>query len=109
MYADNMTDSMKKAIDETKRRRSIQQEYNDKNHIIPHTVIKEIKAPETLSKNVDLMKDYLSKDKKVAKKSTEELIASLTKEMKEAAKNLDFEQAATLRDIILELKSELSS
>ncbi|MCI5746125.1 MAG: excinuclease ABC subunit UvrB [Erysipelotrichaceae bacterium] len=109
MYADSMTDSMKKAIDETKRRRSIQQEYNEKNHIIPHTVIKEIKAPETLSKNVDLMKDYLSKDKKVAKKSTEELIASLTKEMKEAAKNLDFEQAATLRDIILELKSELSS
>ena len=55
----------------------------------------------------DLINDYKSKDKKKAKKSIEELINSLTKEMKEAAKNLDFEQAATLRDMILELKEEL--
>lgn len=106
MYADHMTDSMQKAILETNRRRTIQQEYNKKNQIIPHTIIKEIKEPETLSSRQDLIREYKSKDKKLAKKSLEELIASLTKEMKEAAKNLDFEQAATLRDMILELKSE---
>ena len=57
----------------------------------------------------DFIKDYTSKDKKLAKKSIEELIASLTKDMKEAAKNLDFEQAANLRDIILELKAEINN
>lgn len=108
MYADNITESMEKAINETNRRRSIQEEYNKKHNIVPHTIIKEIKEPETLSKKADLINDYKSKDKKLAKKSIEELIASLTKEMKEAARNLDFEQAATLRDMILELKSEMN-
>ena len=107
MYADNMTNSMKNAIEETSRRRKIQEEYNEKNNIIPKTIIKEIKEPITLSSKTDLINDYKSKDKKKAKKSIEELINSLTKEMKEAAKNLDFEQAATLRDMILELKEEL--
>ena len=109
MYADNMTDSMRKAIDETSRRREIQERYNKEHNIIPHTIIKEIKEPITLTSKEDLIKDYKSKDSKRAKKSIEELIASLTKEMKEAAKNLDFEQAASLRDMILELKSELSN
>ena len=102
-----MTNSMKNAIEETSRRRKIQEEYNERNNIIPKTIIKEIKEPITLSSKADLINDYKSKDSKKAKKSIEELINSLTKEMKEAAKNLDFEQAATLRDMILELKEEL--
>ena len=107
MYADKMTDSMKKAIEETNRRRSIQEEYNKEHNIIPKTIIKEIKEPETLVLKENLLDNYKSKNKKLAKKSLEELINSLTKDMKEAAKNLDFEQAANLRDMILELKAEM--
>lgn len=109
MYADTLTESMEKAINETNRRRNIQNEYNLKHNIIPHTIIKEIKEPETLKNNEKLLESYKNKNSKMAKKSLEELIASLTKDMKEAAKNLDFEQAATLRDMILELKSEENS
>lgn len=108
MYADKWTDSMNKAIYETNRRRLIQKEYNEKHHIVPHTIIKEIKEPETLQKNQELIDDYLHHDKKLAKKSKEEIIASLQKEMKEAARNLDFEQAAILRDMIMELQAEES-
>ena len=108
MYADKMTDSMNNAINETNRRRSIQEAYNKKHNIVPKTIIKEIKEPITLTSKEDFIKDYTSKDKKLAKKSIEELITSLTKDMKEAAKNLDFEQAANLRDIILELKAEIN-
>lgn len=107
MYADHITDSMDKAISETNRRRAIQEKYNEEHHIIPKTIIKEIKEPIGLQLNQDKLEDYIhSKDKKMAKKSKEELIRSLEKEMKQAAKDLDFEQAATLRDIILELRSE---
>ena len=107
MYADYITDSMDKAISETNRRRAIQEKYNEEHHIIPKTIIKEIKEPIGLQSNQDKLEDYIhSKDKKMAKKSKEELIRSLEKEMKQAAKDLDFEQAATLRDIILELRSE---
>lgn len=106
MYGDKMTDSMNRAILETNRRRTIQKEYNEKHQIVPHTIIKEIKEPETLQNKSDLLDDYLRHDKKLARKSKEELIASLQKDMKEAARNLDFEQAATLRDMILELKAE---
>ena len=108
MYADKMTDSMKKAIEETNRRRSIQEEYNRIHNIIPKTIIKEIKEPLGTINKEEFIKDYTSKDKKKSKKSIEELINSLTKDMKEAAKNLDFEQAANLRDIILELKAEIA-
>ena len=107
MYADNITESMQKAIDETNRRRSIQDNYNKEHNITPHTIIKEIKEPETLINKEDMIKKVSSSDKKLNKKQLEELINSLTKDMKEAAKNLDFEQAASLRDMILELKSEL--
>lgn len=109
MYADNMTDSMKEAISETNRRRSIQEKYNKEHNIIPKTIIKEIKEPETLANKENLVDSYKNKNSKLAKKSLEELINSLTKDMKEAAKNLDFEQAANLRDMILELKSELNN
>ena len=109
MYADKITESMQNAIDETNRRRSIQEEYNKIHNIVPKTIIKEIKEPLGTINKDEFIKDYTSKDKKKSKKSIEELINSLTKEMKEAAKNLDFEQAANLRDIILELKAEITS
>ena len=108
MYADKITESMQNAIDETNRRRSIQEEYNKIHNIVPKTIIKEIKEPLGTINKDEFIKDYTSKDKKKSKKSIEELINSLTKEMKEAAKNLDFEQAANLRDIILELKAEIT-
>lgn len=109
MYADKITDSMDKALKETARRRAIQMQYNEEHHIIPKTIIKEIKEPLGLKDTQTSLDDYLSnKNKKLAKKSKQELIQSLEKEMRQAAKDLDFEQAATLRDIILELRSELA-
>ncbi|MDD3383591.1 MAG: excinuclease ABC subunit UvrB [Bacilli bacterium] len=106
LYGDNMTDSMIKAIDETNRRRQIQNEHNIKNNIIPKTIIKEIHEPIHVSEEVTGIDKYISKNKKLSSKSKTQLLASLTKQMNEAAKKLDFESAAELRDIILELKSE---
>ena len=111
MYADKITDSMRAAINETKRRREIQEAYNKKHHIIPKTIIKPIRdnisafqkentsTPE--QKQLDEI-DY----QHLSKKERQELIARLTTEMKAAAKKLDFEHAATLRDTILELKGD---
>ena len=101
MYADNMSDAMNKAIKETERRRRIQEEYNQKHGIIPKTIVKEIRE---LITNEDKDK----KDKKTAysKKEKQKLIENIEKEMMEAARNLDFERATELRDIMLELKSE---
>ena len=107
MYGDNITMSMQKAIDETNRRRNIQKQYNLDNNITPKTIIKEIKEPQTLSIKAELVDKHKDKGSKLTKKALEELINSLTKDMKEAAKNLDFEQAANLRDMILELKAEI--
>ena len=97
MYADKITDSMKIAIDETARRRKIQEEYNKVHNIVPTTIVKKITG--TISNTDDSPKE--SKIKKEATPSIE----VLEKEMKEAAKNLDFERAMELRDIIFELKS----
>ncbi len=97
MYADKITDSMKIAIDETARRRKIQEEYNRSHNIVPTTIVKKI--TDTISNTDDSPKE--SKIKKEATPSIE----VLEKEMKEAAKNLDFERAMELRDIIFELKS----
>ena len=97
MYADKITDSMKIAIDETARRRKIQEEYNRIHNIVPTTIVKKI--TDTISNTDDSPKE--SKPKKEATPSIE----VLEKEMKEAAKNLDFERAMELRDIIFELKS----
>ena len=106
MYADTITDSMKKAIDETNRRREIQMKFNDENHITPKSIVKEIKEPIKIKEDY---KDYItSKSSKVSKKQKEVMIKDLEKEMKEAAKQLDFERAAQLRDIILELKNEVN-
>ena len=104
MYADEITESMKVAIEETNRRRAIQMKYNEENGIVPTTIIKDIKEPPKIKEDY---KEYISsKSNKVSKKQKEMMIKDLEKEMKEAAKQLDFERAAELRDIIIELKSE---
>jgi len=99
MYGDKITDSMKEAITETNRRRKIQEEYNKKHNIVPKTIKKEIRD---VISNIDIE----NKNKK--SKSTHKInnnIEELEKQMKEAAKNLDFERAMELRDIIFEIKS----
>lgn len=101
MYGDKITDSMKEAIEETKRRRKIQEEYNKKNNITPTTIKKEIR--EVIS-NIDL--DNNKKTKKLSKKEIEKTIEDVEQEMREAAKNLDFERAMELRDILFEMKSQ---
>ena len=109
MYADKITDSMKNAIDETSRRRSIQEEYNEKNNIIPTTIKKEIGeiiGNETEETN-NFVNETLTADqfKKLPKIEQKQIIEKLEKDMKDAAKALRFEEAMTLRDIIFELKT----
>jgi excinuclease ABC subunit B len=109
MYADKMTDSMQKAIDETKRRREIQEKHNEKHGITPMTIQKEIRDVIRATHAAEEAGVYEGKETKVSNMSKPErqkLIASLEVEMKEAAKALDFERAAQLRDTILELKAE---
>lgn len=109
MYADQITDSMRKAIEETNRRRTIQMAYNEKNHIIPKTIQKEIRDVIRATQAAEKSESYLTKatnGKKLTKAEKTTLLESLEKEMKEAAKALDFERAAELRDTILELKAE---
>ena len=101
MYADTISDSMKLAIEETKRRRNIQEKYNLDHGITPKTIIKEIK--EVIS-NTD--EEKIIENKKMNKKDKELIASNIEQEMKEAAKNLDFERAMELRDILFELKSE---
>ncbi|QHE63154.1 excinuclease ABC subunit UvrB [Rossellomorea vietnamensis] len=109
MYADKITDSMQKALDETERRRTIQQEYNEKHGVTPTTIQKEIRDVIRATHAAEEAGVYEGEQTKVSKMSKPErqkLIASLEVEMKEAAKALDFERAAQLRDTILELKAE---
>ncbi|MBE6155952.1 MAG: excinuclease ABC subunit UvrB [Firmicutes bacterium] len=98
MYADEMSEAMDKAIKETARRRSIQEAYNKKHGIIPQTIIKEIK--EVVSTEVKGSKT----NNKMTKKEKAELIIKVENEMNEAARNLDFERAMELRDVLFELK-----
>ncbi len=100
MYGDKITDSMEAAITETKRRRTIQEEYNKEHGIIPKTIQKEIR--EVIS-NTDTTSP--EKQKKITKKEIEKNISMIEKEMREAAKNLDFERAMELRDILFEMKT----
>ena len=102
MYADTISESMKIAIDETARRRKIQEEYNQEHGIIPKTIIKEIRD---LISNEDETTKKEHKEK-MSKKEKTDLIDKLTKEMNSAARNLEFERAMELRDIIFELESE---
>lgn len=105
MYADTVTDSMAKAIAETDRRRSIQQEYNEKNHIIPQTVKKEIHdaihSKQTHAMAVKFMQNKIGR----SPADQQALLEGLRKEMKEAARILDFERAAELRDMIMEMET----
>lgn len=109
LYADHMTDSMKGAMDETARRRHIQEEYNQEHHITPKTIQKEIGdmiGNEELEKNENINATITVESyQKLSKVEQRKLLENLEKQMKEAAKALQFEEAMTLRDIIFELKS----
>ena len=100
MYADRITDSMNEAITETKRRREIQEKYNKEHGIIPKTISKEIR--EVISNKDTSIKE----DKKMSKKELTKTIDEIEAEMREAARNLDFERAMELRDILFELKTK---
>lgn len=106
MYADNMTQSMEKAIRETNRRRSIQEKFNEEHGIIPKTIIKPVHEVMHSKETQEMTASYLKKKNKMNKKEKEKLLASLEKEMKQAAKELDFERAAQLRDMLIELRNE---
>lgn len=101
MYADHISEAMDYAIKETERRRSIQEKYNEEHHIVPKTIIKEIR--ELISNNQELEE---KKPEKLSKQELNSFIQNVESEMREAAKNLDFERATELRDILFELKGE---
>lgn len=103
MYADNVTGSMGAAIRETERRRKIQMEYNEAHGIIPKTIVKDVRDVIEIGKKVDRAATT-EKTKKMSSKEREKLIEELTRQMKSAAKNLEFEQAAYLRDKIAEIR-----
>jgi excinuclease ABC subunit B len=110
MYADEVTESMKAAIDETKRRREIQMKYNQERGIVPQTIKKEIRAAisygdKVSKKSKKKMEDFDFND--LSQKDQQEMISGLEEQMREAAKKLDFEEAARLRDTVLELKAEI--
>lgn len=106
-YADNITLSMQEAIDETRRRREIQMKYNEEHGIVPKTIVKEITEDISIEKEVDEKISLSNEDyKNLTKLEQKNLMDKLEKEMKEAAKNLDFEQAMQLRDILFELRSK---
>ncbi len=98
MYADTVSEAMEKAINETQRRRKIQMEYNKKHHIVPKTIIKEIR---------DLISNEVKDDnvEKLSKKEKHDAMLKIEAEMRKAAKELDFERAMQLRDILFEMKS----
>ena len=106
MYADTVSEAMDVAINETKRRRKIQDDYNKEHGIVPKTIIKEIR--EVVSNEIEMnsTKNRSTGEFKMSKKEKEQLMIKIENEMKEAAKNLDFERAMELRDILFELKSE---
>jgi len=108
MYADRITNSMELAISETKRRREIQEEYNRKHGITPMTIQKDIRDVIRATHAAESEEEYKTTTKltQLTKKEREKLITNMEKEMKEAAKALNFERAAELRDLILELKAE---
>ena len=106
MYADKVTDAMQKAMDETSRRREIQLNYNIEHNVTPTTIKKAIR--ESISVKLDVLDDEKSKSlSELTKKEKEQALIDLEKEMRSAAGKLDFERAAELRDIILEIKASL--
>ncbi|XRJ97782.1 excinuclease ABC subunit UvrB [Latilactobacillus sakei] len=111
LYADKITDSMRHAIDETKRRRTIQEDYNTAHNITPKTIIKPIRDAISMVQSVEHPEEIKMTDEidleNMSKAEKLEMVERLSEQMRLAAKKLDFEQAATLRDTILELKSEI--
>ena len=108
MYADTMTDSMRMAIEETKRRREIQMKYNEEHGITPQTIKKAVRDLISISQKVDSAQMKLEKDpESMSRQELEKLIGEVTKKMKKAAADLNFEAAAELRDKLLELKKTL--
>jgi len=108
MYADKVTDSMEKALTETARRREIQMSYNDQHGITPQTIIKKVHSVIEATKVAESNEAYVVEGatKKLSKAERTKLLERLEAEMKDAAKNLQFERAAELRDALLELKAE---
>ncbi|MFD6438955.1 excinuclease ABC subunit UvrB [Peribacillus sp. NPDC060186] len=110
MYADRITNSMELAINETKRRREIQESYNKEHEITPQTIQKDIRdsirATHVAEEGEAYKEDLAPSLAKLSKKEREKVMVSMEKEMKEAAKALDFERAAELRDLLIELKAE---
>jgi excinuclease ABC subunit B len=110
MYADRITNSMEIAINETRRRREIQEKYNEEHGIMPQTIQKDIRdsirATHVAEEGEEYKEDLAPSLAKLPKKERLKVMASMEKEMKEAAKALDFERAAELRDLLLELKAE---
>ena len=108
MYADTITDSMRMAIEETKRRRQIQMRYNEEHGITPQTIKKAVRDLISISQKVDRAQLKLEKDpESMSRKELEKLISDVTKKMKKAAAELNFEAAAELRDKLMELKQSL--
>ena len=103
MYADTITDSMRRAIDETERRRSIQEKYNKEHNIVPHTIKKDVRAVIEIASSKEI--NAAKGKKKMDAKERDALIEKLTAEMKKAASQLDFERAAYLRDSIAKIKN----
>ena len=106
MYADSITNSMKKAIEETDRRREIQQKYNEEHNVTPRSIIKDITEISTVSMSAEDDFDYDVKTETVSSQQMYEIIVNLEQEMIKAAETLDFERAASLRDEIRKLKQE---
>ena len=110
MYADQMTDSMTKAISETNRRREIQMEHNRVNNITPRTVKKAVRDVIEATRAAETETVYKAagpKPEKMSKRDLTRLIASLEKDMKDAARHLEFEKAVQLRDLIIELRAQV--
>src|SRR5699024_4827708 len=109
MYADVMTDSMRIAIDETERRRTLQEAYNKEHGITPKTIQKSVRDLISISKAVAQTESKMEKDpESMSKKELEKLIHQVEKQMRSAAADLNFEQAAELRDKMIELKKSLA-
>lgn len=108
MYADNMTDSMRAAIDETNRRRELQQKYNEEHGITPQTIKKSVRDLISISKEIAKEEVRFEKDpESMDEKELKKLIADVEKKMKKAASELNFEAAAELRDKMVDLKKTL--
>ncbi|MBC7344191.1 MAG: UvrB/UvrC motif-containing protein, partial [Clostridia bacterium] len=107
MYADVITDSMRRAIEETNRRRRMQMEYNQKHGITPETVKKAVRDVIEATRVAEVKEEYVTGVNKMPKREKRRLLSKLEKEMREAARALEFERAAVLRDMIFELTESL--